>query len=194
MKKNFEGLQGSKGFVLVFLALCVLSFPADLVHGQSSPLVFAHYMLITRPPGNDYTNDITLAKDAGVDAFAINYGGQGVDWSVQERYLAEFYAAAEAHSIKVFISFDTTSNPALTTTMCINLANLYANHPAQFKVDNKMMISSFQTSDPPWNWTTDVLGNVNVETLFLQGTLSDDAPAIFRSVVFIPNCMLLRVS
>lgn len=50
----------------------------------TTPLVFAHYMLVTRPPNGDYTNDINLAKSAGIDAFVINYGGWGVDFGVQD--------------------------------------------------------------------------------------------------------------
>lgn len=38
---------------------------------------------------NDYTNDITSAKNASIDSFALNYRGQGVDWGVQQYYLAK---------------------------------------------------------------------------------------------------------
>ena len=43
----------------------------------SGPMVFAHYMLVFQPSNNDYTNDITLAKAAGIDAFAVNFERPG---------------------------------------------------------------------------------------------------------------------
>lgn len=46
-----------------------------------SPFVFAHYMLLTRSPNGDYTNDINLARAAGIDAFAINFGGWNVNFT-----------------------------------------------------------------------------------------------------------------
>jgi glucan endo-1,3-alpha-glucosidase len=129
-----------------FIALlCLLSSPQTLVRAQSaSPrLVFAHYMLITRPPGNDYSNDIVTAAGAGIDAFALNYGGFNVDWTIQEVYLADFnVAATQGNEIFVFLSFDTTSSPNnLTAQMCIDLANQYANHPTQLQIDDQMMLS-----------------------------------------------------
>jgi hypothetical protein len=71
--------------------------------------VFAHYMLITRPPNGDYTEDMTLAQAMGVDAFAVNFGGWGVVWEQQKEYLADFYSQAETFGFKLFLSIDTTS-------------------------------------------------------------------------------------
>lgn len=165
---------------------CPLScFPQILACPQSlsSPLVFAHYMLITRPPEGDYSPDIDAAIGAGIDAFALNYGGANVDYSVQEGYLADFYCAAQGKNIKLFLSFDTTSTPSLTAQMCIDLLNQYSGNPATLFVDGKMMISSFQTSPPGWNWTTDVQAKVQAPSLMLPGTLSDAPSQVFPTVV-----------
>ncbi|KAL8707588.1 MAG: hypothetical protein Q9220_007429 [cf. Caloplaca sp. 1 TL-2023] len=146
---------------------------------SATPLVFAHYMLIMQPPNGDYTNDINLAVAAGIDAFAVNYGGWNVDWTQQEGFLAAFYKKAEALNFHLFLSIDTTS--VKDPNMIIRLANTYSGSSAQLKVDGKIMLSSFQTDPPAWNWQTDVIDKINAPVLFLPGTLSDDAPALFAN-------------
>ena len=134
-------------------------------------------MLITRPPNGDYTNDITLAKAAGIDAFAINYGGVDVDWSVQQGYLADFYEAAAANNFKIFLSVDCTS--VTDPNMVVSLVNEYATNSAQFFFNGAIMLSSFQGADPDWNWQTDVLDKIPHPVFFLPGSCSDDASALF---------------
>jgi glucan endo-1,3-alpha-glucosidase len=140
-------------------------------------LVFAHYMLITRPPNGDYTNDMKLARSAGIDAFAINYGGWNVNFPQQEGYLKDFYSAAEKQGFKVFLSIDCTS--VTDSNMVVRLVNQYAKSPAQFKIDGKLVLSTFQTNNPAWNWQTDVLKKINSPVFFIPGTLSDDASQVF---------------
>ncbi|KAL8732485.1 MAG: hypothetical protein Q9166_002699 [cf. Caloplaca sp. 2 TL-2023] len=146
---------------------------------SSVPLVFAHYMLIMQPKDGDYTKDINLAKAAGIDAFAVNYGGWNVDWTQHEAQLEKFYRTAEQMSFQLFLSIDTTS--VKDTNIIINLSNTYLASPAQLKVDGKVMLSSFQTDPPAWNWQTDVLDKINAPVLLLPGTLSDDAAALFSN-------------
>ncbi|KAL8692593.1 MAG: hypothetical protein Q9218_002409 [Villophora microphyllina] len=144
---------------------------------SSTPLVFAHYMLIMQPKDGDYTQDINLAKEAGIDAFAVNYGGWNVDWTQQEGYLRKFYQTAEALDFHLFLSIDTTS--VKDPNMIINLSNTYSSSSAQLKVDGKIMLSSFQTDPPAWNWKTDVTDKINAPVTLLPGSLSDDAAALF---------------
>ncbi|KAL8669454.1 MAG: hypothetical protein Q9168_005960 [Polycauliona sp. 1 TL-2023] len=144
-----------------------------------APLVFAHYMLIMQPKNGDYTEDIKLAKAAGIDAFAVNYGGWDVDWTQHAALLKKFYSTAEAQNFHLFISIDTTS--VTDKNMIIDLANTYANSPAQFKIGGDMVLSSFQTDPPAWNWQTDVVAKIKTPVLLLPGTLSDDASALFSN-------------
>ena len=146
----------------------------------STPLVFAHYMLIEQPPNGDYTNDITLAKGAGIDAFAVNYGGWNADWTQLEAQLDKFYTQATTLGFKLFLSFDLTSvtDPA----MIVNLTNHYASHAAQLQVEGKPMLSSFQTDPPTWDWQSDVLSKLTTKSFFIPGTLSDDASSAFSDV------------
>jgi len=141
---------------------------------KTNPMVFAHYMISSQPPNLDYTNDMNLAKAAGIDAFAVNYGGWAASWPFFENYLHIMYQTAEKLDFKLFLCMDTTSVP--NAAMVVNLTNYYADSPAQLKdVHGKIFLSSFETGTPPWNWQTDVIDQIKVPVTFLPGTLSEDA-------------------
>ncbi|KAI4263102.1 MAG: hypothetical protein L6R42_001740 [Xanthoria sp. 1 TBL-2021] len=168
---------------LLTLASSILCLPkANLAmakRASSHPMVFAHYMLIMQPKNGDYTEDINLAKEAGIDAFAVNYGGWNVDWTQHEAQLEKFYRTAEQLDFSLFLSIDTTS--VKDKDMIIKLSNTYASSSAQLKVDGSIVLSSFQTDPPAWDWKTDVLDKINGPVLLLPGTLSDDATALFSN-------------
>ncbi|MDI1486564.1 MAG: hypothetical protein OHK93_005795 [Ramalina farinacea] len=133
-------------------------------------------MIMTQPPDNSYLNDIALAQNAGIDAFAVNYGG-GQDNAVQmETWLQQFYTDAASKNFKLFMSYDTT---CLTDPhVMANISNAYAHHPAQLWVDGKIFLSSFSTGPPPFNWQTDVINKIGAPVMFMPGTISTSAPAI----------------
>ncbi|KAL9127528.1 MAG: hypothetical protein Q9217_003616 [Psora testacea] len=143
---------------------------------MTDPLVFAHYMIVVPPPNGDYTHDITLAKAAGIDAFAVNYGGWDCDWTLLAGFLETFYRNASALNFKLFMSYDTTimNDPA----MMVNISNTYVHHPAQLWVDNKIFLSSFTPDPPPWSWQTDVLDKIDGPVMFMPGTLSQSAASV----------------
>ena len=153
--------------------------PQDLAKRTSSgPLVFAHYLLIAPPLNNDYTKDITLAKEAGIDAFVLNYGGWNADFTKLDIALKKFYAQAASLSFKAFISFDLTS--VTSPSMIVDITNTYSAHPAQLFVDGKPMLSTFQNADPAWNWQTDVLNHLSLTPLFIPGTMSQTAKSAYQ--------------
>ncbi|KAL6719419.1 hypothetical protein ACLMJK_003659 [Lecanora helva] len=138
------------------------------------PMVFAHYMISYQPPNLNYTTDMLLAKNAGIDAFAVNYGGWSASWPYFEHYLNVMYTTAEKLGFKLFLCMDTTSVP--NAAMVVNLTNFYADNPAQAKdAHGHIFLSSFETGPPPWNWQTDVINHIKVPVTFLPGTLSQDA-------------------
>lgn len=148
---------------------------------QTKPMVFAHFMISFQPPNLDYTNDMNLAKAAGIDAFAVNYGGWDASWPYFENYLNIMYKTAEKLDFKLFLCMDTTSVP--NAAMVVNLTNFYADSPAQLKdVDGKIFLSSFETFSPPWNWQTDVLNHIKAPVTFLPGTITEDAETYAESL------------
>ena len=171
------------GILLATLAVFVTSSSHhDALHHHdntrrataTTPMVFAHYMISYQPENLNYTTDMTLAKAAGIDAFAVNYGGWAASWPYFEHYLNIMYQTAEDLNFKLFLCMDTTSVP--TAAMVVNLTNFYADSPAQFKdADGHIFLSSFETGPPPWNWQTDVIDQIKVPVTFLPGTLSQNA-------------------
>ena len=140
----------------------------------TTPMVFAHYMISFQPPNLNYTPDITLAQAAGIDAFAVNYGGWDASLPYFQSYLNIMYKTAEKLNFKLFLCIDTTSISNAPTV--VNLTNFYADSPAQAKdSQGNIFLSSFETAPPPWNWQTDVIDKIKRPVTFLPGTLSEDA-------------------
>jgi glucan endo-1,3-alpha-glucosidase len=74
------------------------------------------------------------------DAIALNIGGD--DW--QQTQIASAYSAAQklGTNFKLFISFDFTAMGCDLNTI-VSQVNQFANHPNQFLVNGKTMISSY---------------------------------------------------
>ncbi|KGO76524.1 Glycoside hydrolase, family 71 [Penicillium italicum] len=105
-------------------------------------LVFCHFMMgivSNREGACDYDNDMKRAKEAGIDAFALNIGTD----SYTDTQLDYAYESAANNSMKVFISFDFNWwHASQGNEVGLKIAQ-YANHPAQLKVDGKVFVSSF---------------------------------------------------
>lgn len=109
---------------------------------SSDKLVFCHFMIgiiSDRTGPSDYDSDMQLAKDLGIDAFALNIGTDGFT----DTQLAYAYESAADNGMKVFISFDfnwfSTDDAA---TVGHKIAN-YSSYSSQLKVDGKVFASSF---------------------------------------------------
>ena len=165
------------GVVLSLLAVSAVGLPQsnhvkaiERRQSTSGPMVFAHYMLVFQPPNGDYTNDINLAKAAGIDAFAVNF--EGPDWALTEGWLTKFYAQAQDLNFKIFISIDTTS--VTDKNIAANVSKTFATWDSQLKVDGKVVLSSFSVNPPPWDWQTDIIDPIGQPVLFLPGDLTED--------------------
>jgi glucan endo-1,3-alpha-glucosidase len=81
-----------------------------------------------------------LTLDRISDALALNMGGD--DWEAAQ--VASAYAAAESlgTDFKLFISFDFTAMGCDLSDL-VSSVSTYANHPNQFTVNGKPMISSY---------------------------------------------------
>jgi len=126
------------------LSIVVQQNESDLEARQTTPkLVFAHFMIgivANRGSPADYDADMTRAKAAGIDAFALNIG---VDpYTDQQLTLA--YQSAANNGMKVFISFDFNwySAGGGATQVGQKIAQ-YGHLPAQLLVDGKVFVSSF---------------------------------------------------
>ncbi|KAF7440239.1 hypothetical protein PC9H_000583 [Pleurotus ostreatus] len=107
--------------------------PAELVKRDGTKYVFMHHIV-----GTDWADDIRQIQAKGIDAIALNIGSS--DW--QRGQIASAYAAAVGSPLKLFISFDFTEMPCDVADV-VSRTNQWVNHPNQFKVNGKTMISSF---------------------------------------------------
>lgn len=74
------------------------------------------------------------------DAIALNIGGD--DWQRNQVDLAYQAAQNSGTGLKLFYSFDLTEMPCNLDDLVARV-NKYVNHPNQFKVNGKPMISSY---------------------------------------------------
>lgn len=110
---------------------------------SSGKLVFCHFMVgivSDRTSAADWDSDMQLAKDMGIDAFALNIGTD----EFTETQLGYAYESAANNNMSVFISFD--FNWWDTTTDATQIGQMIAKfgaESAQLMVDGKIFVSSF---------------------------------------------------
>ncbi|CAK5270188.1 unnamed protein product [Mycena citricolor] len=111
-----------------------------LAKRDNTKYVFMHHIV-----GNtqaNWTADIQAIGAQGVDAIALNIGGD--TW--QRTQIGYAYAAAQAISspVKLFISFDFTTNLGCDLNDIVQRTLQFSSHPSQFKVNGRAMISSYE--------------------------------------------------
>ncbi|KAI5803928.1 glycoside hydrolase [Geopyxis carbonaria] len=120
---------------------------------QSDKKVFAHYMLglTDGQTAEEWQKEMSSAKALGIDGFALNAGPTDT-WSATQLDLA--YAAAEAVGFTVFISFDQLCCGAWPVEQVSEYINAHKDSGAQFKVDSKPFVSTFEGGDWASNWAS----------------------------------------
>ncbi|WVQ73398.1 hypothetical protein IAR50_002970 [Cryptococcus sp. DSM 104548] len=119
--------------------------------------VFAHFMvgIVSTYTQSDWLADMQLAKDAGIDGFALNIG---VDPYSQSQ-LALAYAACETLSdFNVFISFDFNWYTIDNVTGVADMLKLFKDSSAQYRVDDKPFVSSFIGDGFDWSSVASAVG------------------------------------
>ncbi|KAI0116081.1 glycoside hydrolase family 71 protein [Hypoxylon sp. NC0597] len=114
--------------------------------------VFAHYMVgLTSGQSQDqWQKDISEAKSAGIDGFALNVGSAD-SWNAQQLQLA--YDTASSNGFSLFLSFDMAAS-SWTVDQVVSLVNQYKGASSQLKVNGKPFVSTFE--GPNWadNWAS----------------------------------------
>lgn len=106
-------------------------------------LVFCHFMVgivSDRTSAADYDSDMQIAKELGIDAFALNIGTD--DFS--EEQLGYAYESAANNDMKVFISFDFNwFDPSTDADTVGQTIAKFATESAQLQIDGAAFASSF---------------------------------------------------
>lgn len=106
-------------------------------------LVFCHFMMgivSGRTSASDYDADMQVARDMGIDAFALNIGTD----EFTNAQLGYAYESAANNDMKVFISFDFNwFDPSSDAQRVGEIIANYSSQTAQLMVDDKVVVSSF---------------------------------------------------
>ncbi|CAN8102557.1 unnamed protein product [Discula destructiva] len=106
-------------------------------------LVFCHFMMgiiSNRKSSADYDTDMQMAKELGIDAFALNIGTD----EFTETQLDYAYESAANNDMKVFISFDFNwFDPSTDADTVGQMIAKYSTQAAQLMIDGAAFASSF---------------------------------------------------
>ncbi len=125
------------------LAAVILSGPA---RAEEPPrAVYAHYMLCCPALGDStesFQKEIRLARQHGIDGFALNAGGWSKEPHYRQRAERMFAAAArEAPDFRLFLSADLCCG--LTDADLRDMVTRFADHPNQLKARGRVVLSTF---------------------------------------------------
>ncbi|KAG8713557.1 hypothetical protein FRC09_018592 [Ceratobasidium sp. 395] len=133
--------------IIYFLDMgCALPVRFLKARQTSNKFVVAHFMVGNTFPYtyDTWLADVQLASANGIDAFALNVGPEL--WQ-KDRVDDAFNAARDSGTgFKMFMSFDMSVNPCAGPNDAAALREYitkYAQHPAQFRFDGKVFVSTF---------------------------------------------------
>jgi glucan endo-1,3-alpha-glucosidase len=96
--------------------------------------------------------DISSASSASIDGFALNIGA-GDLFTLTSLHNA-YDMAARLGNFSLFLSFDfSTAGPTWTVDTISNLTNTFKDEPAQYKVDGKPFVSTFEGASLTDEWS-----------------------------------------
>ncbi|CAG8350820.1 unnamed protein product [Penicillium salamii] len=115
--------------------------------------VFAHFMFTNSAnyTSSDWQNDMKLAQDAHIDAFALN---MAYDDPTNTKALPAAFAAADSVGFKLFFSFDYAGNGDWPMTDVVKLISQYSAHSSYFFYKGKAFVSTFEGPDRAKDWRT----------------------------------------
>jgi hypothetical protein len=138
------------------LLLLSFVFATSCISGSTSArkLAFAHVVVGNTAAHTQSTweNDITLAREAGLDAFALNSGYP--DRSVATQ-IANAFAACEALAtgFRLFISFDYLGGGEVwPVSEVVSLLQMYEGSDCYLTYDDKMFVSTFEGTGSAADW------------------------------------------
>lgn len=135
----------------------LLAAVVNLPSIAEAKFVFAHVVVGDTAAHTQaiWSNDITLARDAGIDAFVLNIGYPDSNIPTQ---VANAFAAAEAldHRFKLFFAFDYLGGgqpwPATGANSVASYLNQYKTSPVYFNYPDIPFVSTFEGTGNIDDW------------------------------------------
>lgn len=89
-----------------------------------------------------WTKDIAAAHAASIDGFALNIGAS--DHHTLEALQQAYDVAAKFDNFTLFVSYDFNAPGGWSVDTIVNLTETFKDEPAQFRVDGKPLVSTFE--------------------------------------------------
>ncbi|KAL7410783.1 glycosyl hydrolase family 71-domain-containing protein [Mrakia frigida] len=158
---------------------------------SSTKYVFSHHIVGNTYPytAASWNEDVAMAYDSGVDAFALNLGTD----SWQRTQTAAAYEAARAHGkgFKLFFSFDMSVWGCGTISgSMVDYIVQFAAHPNQYLYNGKVFVSTFAgetCGDAAWVNLRTLLTAKGVSMYFLPGFFGGTSWSSWKSMDGIMN-------
>ncbi|RAH87503.1 hypothetical protein BO86DRAFT_300109 [Aspergillus japonicus CBS 114.51] len=100
---------------------------------------------------DDWENEMTLANEANLDAFALNIA---VGDATNTGSVANAFLAAENVGFSLFFSFDYAGNGAWAESDVVSMISTYAQTGAYFQHAGKPLVSTFEGPDNAADWVS----------------------------------------
>ncbi|KAK3317119.1 glycosyl hydrolase family 71-domain-containing protein [Cercophora scortea] len=129
---------------LVLLIVTVIPF-------VRAKAVFAHFMVSNAAnySASDWEDDIRLAKDANITAFALNIAYND---SMNNISVGRAFAAAEDKGFQLFFSFDSAANGPWPQAEVISYIGDYAYWGSYYRYTGRPFVSTFEGPDQAEDW------------------------------------------
>ncbi|KAG9002117.1 hypothetical protein FRB94_004095 [Tulasnella sp. JGI-2019a] len=145
--------------IAVILVLAVIGVVLGVILSKKKHVVanavYAHFVVgfVSTYTQSDWTNDMTLAKQTGIDGFALNIGTDS--WTDQQLQYA-YAAANQLGDFKLFISFDFSAAPDFSdyNTNMVPRLNTYLKDSAAALYDSGKPIVSTFSGDSFTSWSS----------------------------------------
>ncbi|KAK9334371.1 hypothetical protein LIPSTDRAFT_115799 [Lipomyces starkeyi NRRL Y-11557] len=133
--------------LLIFLA--ILLGPCQV----QAKAVFAHFMVgnAANYSTSDWENDITLAQQVHIDAFALNIAYND---PTNDNSLLNAFLAAGSLGFKLFLSFDYAGNGPWPEADVVALIISYGTNSAYYQYNGQPLVSTFEGPASASDWTT----------------------------------------
>ncbi|PKX91286.1 putative alpha-1,3-glucanase [Aspergillus novofumigatus IBT 16806] len=134
-----------------WLAWLAMVAAFQIIQQAHAKAVFAHFMVTNSENYTltDWQSDMTLAKDAHIDAFALNMAFLD---KTNNPSLEMAFEAANAVGFKLFFSFDYAGNGPWDATVVIKMIQQYGPNNAYFQHNSKPFVSTFEGPGNAEDW------------------------------------------
>ncbi|KAH8821326.1 glycoside hydrolase family 71 protein, partial [Xylogone sp. PMI_703] len=134
---------------LLSSGLAVLLLGASHV---SAKAVFAHFMVSNAANYSvgDWEDEIQLAQDAHIDAFALNIAFN----QDNDPQIANSFTAANNLGFQLFFSFDYAGNGPWPQSEVISLLEQYGSNGAHYRYNGQPFVSTFEGPENAEDWIT----------------------------------------